>query len=102
MYTVVPHGPLCYRAAHGPDDDGGDGFPKPRWYSITRGRYIGITQDATLARASIDGLSGRFAVISFSTRRKALQHFNRAQAEGHLFIVMWCVPGSTLLNVDLA
>ncbi|KAJ7035485.1 hypothetical protein C8F04DRAFT_1182387 [Mycena alexandri] len=68
LYTVLPAGALTAVL-----DNGG------KWFSITRGRYVGLTQDPSASSNAVMGVSNA-ATIKLANQTAALNHFNAALA----------------------
>ncbi|KAJ7154641.1 hypothetical protein C8R46DRAFT_1227473 [Mycena filopes] len=75
LYTVVPAAPL----AAVPDNGG-------KWFAITRGRYIGLTQNSAVSLSSVSGVSTAMSQ-KFASQSVALAHFNTALQTGALAVV---------------
>ncbi|KAJ7175321.1 hypothetical protein C8R46DRAFT_1030422 [Mycena filopes] len=75
LYTVVPGAPLV------PVPDNGG-----KWFAITRGRYIGLTQNSAVSLSSVSGVSTAMSQ-KFSSQSVALAHFNTALQTGALAVV---------------
>ncbi|KAK7027827.1 hypothetical protein R3P38DRAFT_2776926 [Favolaschia claudopus] len=61
-------------------------FPVPEWYSITRGRFVGVTDQYALAEFAISGVAG-YARKAYATQEHALRAFNLALTWGGVQIV---------------
>ncbi|KAJ7585948.1 hypothetical protein C8J56DRAFT_891810 [Mycena floridula] len=55
--------------------------PTGHWYSVTKGRWVGVFSISSLAADAVDGVSGN-ARLKFSSREAALQHFNSTLGYG--------------------
>ncbi|KAJ7758060.1 hypothetical protein B0H16DRAFT_1721169 [Mycena metata] len=75
LYGVVP--PVALSAV--PDNGG-------KWFAITRGSYIGLTQNSAISLHAVSGYSTALSE-KFSNQTDALDHFNAALASGALAIV---------------
>ncbi|KAJ7742484.1 hypothetical protein DFH07DRAFT_777719 [Mycena maculata] len=73
LYVVVPTSHLL-PVAEAPIAEGED---SPLWYSITKGRYIGLTLSHALALSSVVGASGSH-MKSYKTQIQALDVFNES------------------------
>ncbi|KAJ7140437.1 hypothetical protein C8R46DRAFT_1233884 [Mycena filopes] len=71
LYIVVPPGPLAPIAEeqYATEDDA------PGWYTITKGRYVGVTLSNALALASVVGISAG-SMKKYKTQVLALAAFN--------------------------
>ncbi|KAJ7617532.1 hypothetical protein DFH06DRAFT_1342947 [Mycena polygramma] len=70
VYGVVPAGLLALAP------DTGD---KGRWYSITRGRFVGVTQNLAVADAAVTRVSHALRQ-SYGSQAEAVEAFNLALA----------------------
>ncbi|KAJ7751469.1 hypothetical protein B0H14DRAFT_3513253 [Mycena olivaceomarginata] len=70
LFLVVPTGPLT----HIPEDPAPEGL-ETLWYCITRGKYIGLTTNNSLAMAAVIGVS-RSSMKSYKTQALAVAAFN--------------------------
>ncbi|KAK7008538.1 hypothetical protein R3P38DRAFT_3210865 [Favolaschia claudopus] len=70
MYEVVPAQPL----GAVPEEWS---FTTRVWYCITKGKYVGVTRNNSLALGAVVGVSGG-TMRSFKTQALALQSFNEA------------------------
>ncbi|KAJ7030560.1 hypothetical protein C8F04DRAFT_1263681 [Mycena alexandri] len=68
LYGVVPLGPL----SSVPDNGG-------KWFAITRGTYVGLTQNSAISLSAVTGVSTALTG-KFSNQTDALNHFNGALA----------------------
>ncbi|KAJ7487165.1 hypothetical protein FB451DRAFT_1392011 [Mycena latifolia] len=68
LYLVVPTGPLALIPEQEPAEE-------QFWYSITRGRYVGVTLSHSLALAAVSGVS-RSSMKSYKTEVAAAAAFN--------------------------
>ncbi|KAJ7038824.1 hypothetical protein C8F04DRAFT_1255746 [Mycena alexandri] len=68
LYGVVPPGPL----SSVPDNGG-------KWFAITRGTYVGLTQNSAISLSAVTGVSTALTG-KFSNQTDALNHFNGALA----------------------
>ncbi|KAJ7768831.1 hypothetical protein B0H16DRAFT_1716032 [Mycena metata] len=68
LYTVLPATTLT-----AVPDNGG------KWFSITRGRYVGLTQDPSVSSNAVMGVSNA-ATLKLANQTAALNHFNTALA----------------------
>ncbi|KAJ6489314.1 hypothetical protein C8R47DRAFT_1215661 [Mycena vitilis] len=75
VYSVIPTANLASVA-----DNGG------KWFSITRGKYIGLTQNSAVALTAVTGISTGL-MQKFSNQTDALNNFNSALASGALAVV---------------
>ncbi|KAJ7142162.1 hypothetical protein C8R46DRAFT_1233197 [Mycena filopes] len=66
LYGVVPPSPLT-----AVPDNGG------KWFAITRGKYIGLTQNSAISLNAVTGISTGLSE-KFATQTDALAHFNDA------------------------
>ncbi|KAJ7731415.1 hypothetical protein B0H16DRAFT_1733354 [Mycena metata] len=71
LFGIVP--PVPFTAV--PDNGG-------KWFAITRGHYIGLTQNSAISLNAVTGFSEKF-----SNQVDALAHFNGALASGALAVV---------------
>ncbi|KAK7000962.1 hypothetical protein R3P38DRAFT_3217478 [Favolaschia claudopus] len=60
-------------------------FPVPEWYTVTRGRFVGVT-DHALADFAISGVAG-YARKAYATQEHALRAFNLALTWGGVQIL---------------
>ncbi|KAJ7020767.1 hypothetical protein C8F04DRAFT_1274603 [Mycena alexandri] len=74
-YTVVPTAPLTPIPDHG-----------EKWFAITRGRYVGLTNNAAVSLAAVSGVSTALTG-KHATQTIALQHFNAALASGAVAVI---------------
>ncbi|KAJ7058424.1 hypothetical protein C8F01DRAFT_1148181 [Mycena amicta] len=81
LYHVVPAAPL------GPASEAGIGDSDTRWYSITRGRYVGITPINDLALGAVTGATDN-QMKSFSSQGAALTQFNELLTLGRVAIIV--------------
>ncbi|KAK6966334.1 hypothetical protein R3P38DRAFT_2816415, partial [Favolaschia claudopus] len=77
IYSVVPEEPL-----HGIEDDA----PITEWYSITRGRFVGVTEQYAVSDIAITGVAYG-ARKAYPNQDEALYAFNKALAWGAVQIV---------------
>ncbi|KAJ7707993.1 hypothetical protein B0H16DRAFT_1481454 [Mycena metata] len=75
LFGVVPPVPL----AAVPDNGG-------KWFAITRGQYIGLTQNGAISLNAVTGVSTGLSE-KFNNQVDALAHFNGALASGALAVV---------------
>ncbi|KAJ7490098.1 hypothetical protein B0H11DRAFT_2229615 [Mycena galericulata] len=75
LYNVVPGGPLA------PVPDQGE-----KWYAITKGRYVGVTNNAAVADGAVIGVSHALRV-HYDSQTLALAAFNLALATVGLNLV---------------
>lgn len=75
LYSVVP--PVALSAV--PDNSG-------KWFAITRGQYIGLTQNSAISLNAVSGFSTALSE-KFNNQGEALSHFNSARASGALAII---------------
>ncbi|KAJ7660349.1 hypothetical protein DFH06DRAFT_1326479 [Mycena polygramma] len=75
LYSVVPYAPLEAVV------DNGD-----KWFAITRGTYVGLTQNSAISLNAVTGVSTGLSE-KFTTQAMALAHFNAALASGAIAIL---------------
>jgi hypothetical protein len=75
LYGVIPNGPLT-----AVPDNGG------KWFAITRGKYIGLTQNSAISLNAVTGISTGLSE-KFSNQSDALNHFNGAHATASWAVV---------------
>jgi hypothetical protein len=68
LYGVVPAAPLTAIVDH-----------NEKWFSITRGRYVGLTNNSAISLNAVSGVPGALS-DRCNTQAEALQHFNAALA----------------------
>lgn len=66
LYGVIPHAPLTAV----PDRN-------EKWFSITRGKYVGLTTNSAISLNAVTGVPGGLS-DRCNTQAEALQHFNDA------------------------
>ncbi|KAJ7679523.1 hypothetical protein DFH06DRAFT_1316422 [Mycena polygramma] len=74
LYSVIPTAPLT-----GVPDNGG------KWHAITRGKYIGLTQNAAVSLNAVTGISTGLSQ-KLGNQVDALNHFNAALATDSLAV----------------
>lgn len=74
VYGIVPDGPLDMV----PDQS-------ERWYAITKGRYVGVTNSVAVADGSVTRVSHALRA-SYGSQAEAVQAFNNALA-AHLDLI---------------
>ncbi|KAJ7709326.1 hypothetical protein B0H16DRAFT_1745866 [Mycena metata] len=77
VFSVPPSQPL---------DPIEEEVPAPKWYAITRGRFVGVVDQYALAETAISGVGGS-AHKSHSTQSLALDAFNRALTWGGVQVI---------------
>ncbi|KAJ7869812.1 hypothetical protein B0H13DRAFT_1896494 [Mycena leptocephala] len=75
LYSVVPLAPLAAV------QDNGD-----KWFSITRGKYVGLTKNAAISLNAITGVSTGLSE-KHSSQADALDNFNMALATGAVSVI---------------
>ncbi|KAJ7834174.1 hypothetical protein B0H13DRAFT_2370003 [Mycena leptocephala] len=75
LYTVVPTAPLS------PVPDQGE-----RWFSVTRGKYVGLTKNSAISLNAVTGVSTGMTA-RFSTQTEAISNFNGALHSGVVAIL---------------
>ncbi|KAJ7601973.1 hypothetical protein DFH06DRAFT_1343555 [Mycena polygramma] len=75
LYSVIPAAPLS-----AVPDNGG------KWHAITRGKYIGLTQNSAVSLNAVTGISTGLSQ-KFSNQADALNSFNAALATSALAVV---------------
>ncbi|KAJ7893225.1 hypothetical protein B0H13DRAFT_2339813 [Mycena leptocephala] len=75
MFSVVPSSPLV-----------GTGETDETWYTITKGRFVGVTSVHALDQAAIIRVSGA-AHKGYTTQAAALRAFNLALEGGYVAVV---------------
>ncbi|KAJ7839308.1 hypothetical protein B0H13DRAFT_1911328 [Mycena leptocephala] len=76
LYSVIPAAPL-----NAVPDNGG------KWFAITRGKYIGLTQNSAISLNAVTGVSTGLSE-KFGSQADALSHFNGARLTGSLAVVL--------------
>ncbi|KAJ7480223.1 hypothetical protein B0H11DRAFT_2233351 [Mycena galericulata] len=82
LFVVVPQGPML-PVAEDPLPAETEG---PYWYSITKGRYVGVTRSNALALASVTGISAG-SMKAYKTQALALAAFNE-MLQYHMVVVV--------------
>ncbi|KAJ7873902.1 hypothetical protein B0H14DRAFT_3438113 [Mycena olivaceomarginata] len=77
LYTVVPPAPLGPSPALDHTD---------KWFTITRGRYVGLTTNSAISLNAVTGVPGGLSE-KLATQAEALQHFNDALAANAIAIL---------------
>ncbi|KAJ7429988.1 hypothetical protein B0H11DRAFT_2249989 [Mycena galericulata] len=75
IYGVVPAAPLT------PVPDNAE-----KWYAITKGRYVGVTNSAAIADGAVSRVSHSLRT-GYSSQSEAIEAFNDALAMPHLGLV---------------
>jgi hypothetical protein len=75
LYGVIPGASLTSI----PDNGG-------KWFAITRGKYIGLTQNSAISLNAVTGISTGLSE-KFGSQADALNHFNGAHHTGSLAVI---------------
>ncbi|KAJ7829904.1 hypothetical protein B0H13DRAFT_2372253 [Mycena leptocephala] len=75
LYSVIPGAALT-----AVPDNGG------KWFAITRGKYIGLTQNSAISWSAVTGISTGLSE-KFNNQTDALNHFNAAHGTNSLAVI---------------